>query len=138
MEAFLGKKVWTSLPSAIIVAKLLLPRHARIVDGDILEKAPAARELNVYFGVALMGLRTGIISLAAERAGDLIKNRIRFVGVSDDYLTYDDDPRAHAQMSNTAQRRASRPSYDRFNASVCGLTMDDIPAEAFFPRGCSI
>lgn len=45
-----------------IMLRLSPPRHARIVDGDIFEKRAGGAELNVASGVALMGLRTGIIS----------------------------------------------------------------------------
>ena len=54
--------------------------------------------------------------------------------MSDDYLTYDDDPRARLGIYYYEMgRRAAQADHrgDRFNASVCGLTMDDIPAEAF-------
>lgn len=75
--------------------RLSPPRHARIVDGDIFEKRAGGAELNVASGVALLGLRTGIVSkLPQNELGTFIKNRIRFVGVSDDYLVYDDTPDA--------------------------------------------
>ena len=69
-----------------IMLRLSPPRHARIVDGDIFEKRAGGAELNVASGVALLGLRTGIVSkLPQNELGTFIKNRIRFVGVSDDY-----------------------------------------------------
>ena len=78
-----------------IMLRLSPPRHARIVDGDIFEKRAGGAELNVASGVALLGLRTGIVSkLPQNELGTFIKNRIRFVGVSDDYLVYDDTPDA--------------------------------------------
>ena len=77
-----------------IMLRLSPPRHARIVDGDIFEKRAGGAELNVASGVALLGLRTGIVSkLPQNELGTFIKNRIRFVGVSDDYLVYDDTGR---------------------------------------------
>ena len=89
------KKAFDLITFGEIMLRLSPPRHARIVDGDIFEKRAGGAELNVASGVALMGLRTGIISrLPQNELGTFIKNRIRFVGVSDDYLTYDDDPRA--------------------------------------------
>ena len=89
------KKAFDLITFGEIMLRLSPPRHARIVDGDIFEKRAGGAELNVASGVALMGLRTGIISrLPQNELGTFIKNRIRFVGVSDDFLTYDDDPRA--------------------------------------------
>ena len=129
------KKAFDLITFGEIMLRLSPPRHARIVDGDIFEKRAGGAELNVASGVALMGLRTGIISrLPQNELGTFIKNRIRFVGVSDDFLTYDDDPRARLGIYYYEMGAAPRKPtivYDRFNASVCGLTMDDIPAEAF-------
>ena len=47
-------------------------------------------ELNVLSGASLLGLRAGIISKIAENdIGEFARNRVRFVGVSDDYLMND-------------------------------------------------
>lgn len=76
-----------------------------------LKSAQAAQSLNVASGVALLGLRTGIISkLPANKLGTFLKNRIRFVGVSDDYLIYDESPEARLAciITRWAPHRASR------------------------------
>ena len=53
-----------------IMLRLSPPRHERITDGDIFEKRAGGAELNVASGVALLGLRTGIISkTAGQQAG---------------------------------------------------------------------
>ena len=92
-----------------IMLRLSPPRHARIVDGDIFEKRAGGAELNVASGVALLGLRTGIVSkLPQNELGTFIKNRIRFVGVSDDYLVY-----------------------DRHQASVTRIKMSEIPDDIY-------
>ena len=123
------KKAFDLITFGEIMLRLSPPRHARIVDGDIFEKRAGGAELNVASGVALMGLRTGIISrLPQNELGTFIKNRIRFV--------------AHASASiimRWAPRRASRPS--------C-MTDSTLPSAAlrwtifrprrFLPRGCSI
>lgn len=118
-----------------VMLRLSPPRHARIVDGDVFEKRAGGAELNVASGVALLGLRTGIISrLPQNELGTFIKNRIRFVGVSDDFLSYDSDPRARLGIYYYEMGAAPRKPtivYDRYGASVCGITMDDIPPEAF-------
>ena len=57
-----------------IMLRLSPPRHARIVDGDIFEKRAGGAELNVASGVALLGLRTGIVSkLPQNELGTFIK-----------------------------------------------------------------
>ena len=45
-----------------IMLRLSPPRHERITDGDIFEMRAGGAELNVASAVALLGLRTGIIS----------------------------------------------------------------------------
>lgn len=118
-----------------IMLRLSPPRHARIVDGDIFEKRAGGAELNVASGVAMLGLRTGIISrLPQNELGTFIKSRIRFVGVSDDFLTYDESDTARLGIYYYEMGAAPRKPtivYDRYHASVCGLKMEDIPQEAF-------
>ena len=64
----------------------------RIVRGDTFQKQVGGAELNVVSGVSLLGLRTGMISMLPDNAlGTYAKNRVRFCGVSDDYLIYDKD-----------------------------------------------
>lgn len=118
-----------------VMLRLSPPRHARIVDGDVFEKRAGGAELNVASGVALLGLRTGIISrLPQNELGTFIKNRIRFVGVSDDFLSYDSDPRARLGIYYYEMGAAPRKPtivYDRYGASACGISIDDIPPHAF-------
>ncbi len=129
------RKAFDLITFGEIMLRLSPPRHARIVDGDVFEKRAGGAELNVASGVALLGLRTGIISrLPQNELGTFIKNRIRFVGVSDDFLCYDDSPSARLGIYYYEMGAAPRKPtivYDRFNASVCGITLDDIPEEAY-------
>ena len=74
-----------------VLLRLSPPGNERLVRGDSLQKQVGGAELNVVSGVSLLGLRTGIISkLPANDIGTYAKHRIRFCGVSDDYLVYDD------------------------------------------------
>ncbi len=87
-----GKRRRTSLPSAPPSA-----RSCRVMPASWMGTFwnRRRRVIEPHGPATLMGLRTGIISrLPQNELGTFIKNRIRFVGVSDDYLTYDDDPRA--------------------------------------------
>ena len=73
-----------------IMLRLSPPGYELMTRGDVFDKRAGGSELNVAAGVALLGLRTGVISrLPGNSLGIYIKNRIRFDGVSDDYLIYD-------------------------------------------------
>ena len=86
-------------------------------------------------GVALLGLRTGIVSkLPQNELGTFIKNRIRFVGVSDDYLVYDDTPDARLGLYYYEMGAAPRKPtivYDRHQASVTRIKMSEIPEDIY-------
>lgn len=118
-----------------VMLRLSPPRHGRISDGDTFEKRAGGAELNVCSGVSQLGLRTALISrLPQSELGTFIKNKVRFVGVSDDYLTYDADPDArlgvyYYEMGATPRRPAV--IYDRRNATVTKLRADDLPAETW-------
>lgn len=118
-----------------IMLRLSPPRHDRMADSDIFEKRAGGAELNVAGGVALLGLRTGIISkLPHNKLGTYIKNRIRYTGVSDDYLIYDDEPDARLGIYYYEMGAAPRKPtivYDRKNASVTRIKLDEIPAEVY-------
>ena len=73
-----------------VLLRLSPPSNERLVRGDIFEKQVGGAELNVLSGVSLLGLRTGMISkLPDNELGAYAKNKIRFYGVSDDFLRYD-------------------------------------------------
>ena len=93
-----------------VLLRLSPPSNERLMRGEIFQKQVGGAELNVVSGVALLGLRTGIISkLPDNDIGAYAKNRIRFCGVSDDYLVYDDTNDARLGVyyyENGAQARA--------------------------------
>lgn len=113
-----------------IMLRLSPPRHGRIADGDIFEKRAGGAELNVASGVAQLGLRTGIVSkLPQNELGAFIKSRVRSVGVSDDYLIYDNDPAArlgvyYYEMGATPRKPAV--VYDRLASSINRLSLSDL------------
>ena len=73
-----------------ILLRLSPPVNERLTRGDAFQKQAGGAELNVVSGASLLGLRTGIISrVPASDLGRYIQNRVRFCGVSDDYLVYD-------------------------------------------------
>ena len=114
-----------------IMLRLSPPANERLVRGELLEKRAGGAELNVASGVSLLGLRTGMLSRLPRNAlGTFIKNRIRFLGVSDDYLVYDDSYEARLGVyyyENGAYPRKPSIVYDRKNSSINRITLDEIP-----------
>ena len=115
------KKDFDLLSLGEILLRLSPPNNERIVRGETFQKQVGGAELNVVSGVSLLGLRTGIISKLPDNAlGTYAKNRVRFCGVSDDYLVYDEDPDARLGIyyyENGAYPRKPSVVYDRRHAS---------------------
>ena len=113
-----------------IMLRLSPPSSERLVRGDVFEKKAGGAELNVASGVSLLGLRTGIISkLPANPMGTYIKNRTRFVGVSDDCLIYDEEPGARLGLyyyESGAHPRKPSIVYDRAGSSMTRIRIDEI------------
>lgn len=118
-----------------IMLRLSPPGYERMSRGEVFDKRAGGSELNVAAGVAHLGLRTGIISKLPDNSmGAFIKNRIRFDGVSDDYLIYDASDNARLGIYYYEYGAAPRkPSivYDRQNSSFTKLSIEDIPEVVF-------
>lgn len=123
-----------------IMLRLSPESNERLNRGNIFDKRAGGSELNVASGAALLGLRTGIISkLPDNELGTFIKNRTRFVGVSDDYLIYDgsDDARLGIYYyENGAAPRKPTIVYDRKGSSINSITLKDIPADVYQKTAC--
>ena len=130
-----GKKSFDLITFGEIMLRLSPPSSERLVRGDIFEKRAGGAELNVASGVSLLGLRTGIISkLPDNQMGEYIKNRTRFVGVSDDYLIYDSEPGARLGIyyyENGAAPRKPSIVYDRAGSSINRIRLEEIPEEVY-------
>ena len=131
----MGKKSFDALTFGEIMLRLSPTINERIVAGEVFEKCAGGSELNVSSGISLLGLRTGIISkLPQNEIGTFIKNRIRFCGVSDDYLVYDGGENARLGVyyyENGAHPRKPCVVYDRKASSFNSITLDEIPEEAY-------
>ena len=127
-----------SLGEALL--RLSPPNNERIDRGDVFEKRIGGAELNVVSGVSLLGLRTGLISkLPDNLLGIFAKNRIRFVGVSDDYLVYEKSPEARLGVyyyENGVYPRKPRVVYDRKGSSMTKISLDDFPEDMFANARC--
>ncbi len=118
-----------------VLLRLSPPNKERILAGEVFEKRAGGSELNVVSGISLLGLRTGIITkLPENEIGKFIKNRIRFSGVSDDYILY--DMRKGARLGiyyyeSGAAPRKPTVVYDRANSSFTSLALNEIPDDVF-------
>ncbi len=134
------KKEFDVLSLGEILLRLSPPRHERMVRGDVFEKQVGGAELNVLSGISLLGLRTGVVSkIPHNDIGRFCKNRVRFVGVSDDYLMYDEDNDGRLGIyyyENGAYPRKPRIVYDRKHTSMLKMSIDDFPEEMYKSTRC--
>jgi Sugar kinases, ribokinase family len=118
-----------------VLLRLSPNNHERILNGETFEKRAGGSELNVVSGASLLGLRTGIITkLPYNEIGKYVKNRIRFTGVSDDYIIYDQSRQARLGIyyyEGGAAPRKSVVVYDRGNSSFSTLNINEIDPSAF-------
>jgi len=129
------KKDFEVLGFGEVMLRLSPPDKQRIALGEVFEKNAGGSELNVVSGISMLGLRTGIITkLPDNEIGSFIKNKIRYSGVSDDYIIYDtaDDKRLGIYYyENGAHPRKPSVVYDRANSSFVHITSDEIPEDAW-------
>ena len=115
--------------------RLSPPRHARITDSSVFEKHAGGAELNVAAGVAQMGLRSAVLTkIPRSSVSAFLRNRIRFMDVSDDFLLFDDDPDSRLGIyyyEGGAYPRKPSVVYDRQNSSVTSLQFEEIPESIF-------
>jgi 2-dehydro-3-deoxygluconokinase len=117
--------------------RLSPPDRERMMVSESFNKHVGGSELNVSSGISLLGLRTGIISKMPENAiGTFVKDRIRFCGVSDDYLIYDSGQRREARASiiTKTARYPRKPAvvYDRRASSVNSIDISEDPGGTYF------
>ena len=131
----MNDKAFDLLTLGEILLRLSPANNERLVRGDVFSKQIGGAELNVACGVSLLGLRTGIISkLPANDIGTFAKNRVRFAGVSDDYLVYDSTRDARLGVyyyENGAYPRKPGVVYDRFHTSVNKIDIQEFPEEMY-------
>lgn len=134
------KRVFDLLSMGEILLRLSPPDNERIVRGDTFEKQVGGAELNVVSGVSLLGLRTGIISkIPANSVGAFARNKVRFCGVSDDFLVNDDSRDARLGVyyyENGAYPRKPGIVYDRMYTSVNKIAVSDFPQNIFESTRC--
>ena len=134
------KKNFDLLAMGELLLRLSPPGNDRITRGDTFEKHIGGAELNVAAGVSLLGLRTGMISEIPDSAiGEFAKNKIRYLGVSDDYLVWDRDEDARLGVYYYESARFPRKPqvvYDRKHTSITKVDIDSFPEEMFSSTRC--
>lgn len=129
------KKEFDALAFGELLLRLASPLNERMISGAVFEKRAGGAELNVVSGMSLLGLHTGIISkLPKSELGTYIRNNVRFCGVRDDLIIYDNSPEARLGIyyyENGVYPRKPTVVYDRKNASINTIRTEDIPDKVF-------
>ncbi|SFR73044.1 sugar kinase [Anaeromicropila populeti] len=135
-----SNKKYDLLALGEILLKLAAPKNERLVRGDILTKQAGGAELNVISGASLLGLKTGIISkLPDNDLGIFIQNQASFLGVSHEYLVYDNSPEARLGIyyyENGAYPRKPSVVYDRKNSTINNISIHDFPDSLYKSTRC--
>lgn len=112
----------------------------RISQSESFEKRAGGSELNVVSGISQLGLRTGIVTrLPDNEIGKFIKNKIRYTGTSDDFVTYDTTPEKRLGIyyyESGAYPRVSVVSYDRTDSSFVRFSLDELDPKIF--QSCKV
>ena len=107
----------------------------RISQSESFEKHAGGSELNVVSGISQLGLRTGIVTrLPDNEIGKFIKNKIRYTGTSDDFVTYDVSPEKRLGVyyyESGAYPRVSVVAYDRTDSSFVRFSLDELDPKIF-------
>ncbi len=123
-----------------IMLRLSPQNNERISKCKMFEKHIGGAEMNVACGVSLTGLRTGVISkIPNSEIGDYVRNKVRFNGVSDDYLVYDASKNARLGVyyyEMGAFPRKPQVVYDRAGSSVTTIKLEDFPEDMYTNTRC--
>jgi 2-dehydro-3-deoxygluconokinase len=118
-----------------VMLRLSPQNKERISLSETFEKHAGGSELNVVSGISMLGMRTGMITkLPDNEIGGFIKNKIRYSGVSDDYIIYDKTPAKRLGIyyyETGAHPRKPSVVYDRASSSITGIALDEIPDKVF-------
>ncbi|MBQ3864960.1 MAG: sugar kinase [Clostridia bacterium] len=143
-----GSRPFDAIGMGEVMLRLTPPDRDRISLSATFEKSVGGSELNVMCGISQLGLRTAVLTALPDNAlGHFVKNRIRYNGVSDDFLVFDqtEDARLGTYFYEMGVH-PRKPSvlYDRKNSSFVNMTFDqidpDLPAStrAFHVSGITL
>ena len=135
MDFFNHDKEFDVISMGEIMLRLSPMGQERLAQCEVLEKRPGGSELNVVSGISLLGLRTAIVTKVPDNdMGRFIKNKIRFYGISDDYLIYDNTPDTRVGIyyyESGAYPRKPSVLYDRRHSSINHISFDEIDSRIF-------
>lgn len=130
MQEQTEKREFDVLGIGEVMLRLSPPGKDRISQSETFEKRAGGSELNVVSGISQLGLRTGIITrLPDNEIGNFIKNKIRYTGTSDDYITYDSTSEKRLGIyyyESGAYPRTSVVAYDRTDSSFCRFRSEEL------------
>lgn len=109
--------------------------NERIGQGTTFEKHSGGSELNVMAGISLLGRHTGIITKMPQNIiSGYVKNRIRFRGVSDDFIIFDETPGSRLGVyyyEGGSYPKKPTVVYDRAGSAFTTMSLDEIPQGAY-------
>jgi 2-dehydro-3-deoxygluconokinase len=118
-----------------VMLRLSPPDKEKISQCEVFEKNCGGSEFNVAAGAANLGARSAVITkLPKNKLGHFVCRRIRYGGVSDDYVTWDESDSRRLGIyyyESGVYPRKSAVVYDRAGASVCSLTTSEIPEDIY-------
>lgn len=130
-----GEKEFKVLGLGEVMLRLSPVGKERISQSETFEKKAGGSELNVVAGISQLGLRTGIITkLPDNEIGKFIKNKIRYSGISDDYIVYDRSPEKRLGVyyyESGAYPRVPTVVYDRAGSSFTHFGAEDLDSGAY-------
>lgn len=118
-----------------VMLRLSPPDKEKISQSEVFEKNCGGSEFNVASGAANLGIRSAIVTkLPKNKMGHFISRRIRYGNVSDDYVVWDNSESKRLGIyyyESGVYPRKSAVVYDRAAASVCSLSMSEIPDDIY-------
>ncbi len=125
-----GSRSFDLLGLGEVMLRLTPPDRERLSMSESFEKTVGGSELNVTAGAAMLGARSGILTKLPDSAmGQFVRNRIRYTGVSDDFLVMDRSAEARLGVyyyEMGAYPRKSSVLYDRARSSFTTLQASEL------------
>ena len=129
------KREFKALGFGEVMLRLSPVGKERISQSESFDKRAGGSELNVVSGISQLGLRTGIITrLPDNEIGKFINNKIRYSGISDDYIVFDKESGKRLGVyyyESGAYPRVPTVVYDRAGSSFTGFSAEHLPEEAY-------
>jgi 2-dehydro-3-deoxygluconokinase len=135
MDLFKKDTAYDLIGMGEVMLRLSPPNKEKISQSETFEKNAGGSELNVVSGAAMLGVRSAIVTkLPKNKMGHFIRNKVRYGNVSDDYIIYDNSPEKRLGIyyyESGVYPRKSSVIYDRANASMCTLRINEIPDDIY-------